>query len=108
MNILRTRTRGARFSYDKAPDGSIRIEFGRNQHVTVTAADARRLLQAFKGRTVALGTSRTNPPPGSVGEWLQQNVTKVAIASYVGPILVHEGYAVWVDDSTLRFVAAQE
>jgi hypothetical protein len=42
---------------------------------------------------VDIGTSRTDPPRGSVGEWLQLNVSKRAIASYVGPILIAEGYA---------------
>jgi len=52
-----------------------------------------RLLSHFRGRMVSIGTSRTDPPPDSVGEWLQEHVTKTAIASYVGPILIHEGYA---------------
>jgi len=107
MNTLKTKAKGVQFSYDKGPDGSIRVRFGRNQQVAVAAADLRCLAQEFRGRTVALGTSRDNPPPGSVVDWLQQNVTKVAIASYIGPILVHEGYAVWVDDSTFQFLAAQ-
>jgi len=38
-------------------------------------------------------TSRTDPPRGSLGEWLMSNITKTAIASYVGAILTHEGYA---------------
>ena len=40
-----------------------------------------------------MGTSRTEPPEDSIGAWLLMNVTPVAIASYVGPILVLEGYA---------------
>jgi hypothetical protein len=51
----------------------------------------------------AVGTSRDCPPAGSVGEWLQENVTKLAIASYLAPILVHRGDAEWLDDHTLRF-----
>ena len=38
-------------------------------------------------------TSRTGPTPDSVGEWLQASVTKTAMASQVGPILLDEGYA---------------
>ncbi len=33
------------------------------------------------------------PPKGSLGEWLQTNVTRSAIACYVASILVIEGYA---------------
>jgi hypothetical protein len=42
---------------------------------------------------IDIGTSRTSPPDGSLGQWLQQNVTKTAIACYVGPILVEGRYA---------------
>ena len=52
------------------------------------------LLNFFKGREVNMGTSMDAAPLGSVGKWLQQNVTRTAIASYVGPILLSEGYAV--------------
>jgi len=41
---------------------------------------------------VPIGTSRNDPPAGSVGERLQEHVTKTAIASYVGAILVDEGF----------------
>lgn len=51
------------------------------------------LLTHFKGMRVPCGTSRDKPQIGSLGEWLQGNVTKTAIASYVAAILVHEGYA---------------
>jgi len=63
------------------------------------------LLRAFGGATVGIGTSRTNPTPGSVGEWLQANVTKTAMASFVGPILLAEGYAERVPgaSSEIRF-----
>jgi hypothetical protein len=40
------------------------------------------------------GTSRDKPPDGSLGLWLQTHVTKVATASYIGAILINEGYAV--------------
>ena len=39
------------------------------------------------------GTSRTDPQLGSLGEWLKEKVSKTATASYVGAILVNEGYA---------------
>lgn len=47
----------------------------------------------FRGRKVPVSTSRTDPRRDSLGAWLQVNVTPTAIASYVAPILVHEGYA---------------
>ena len=104
MTILKTRARDAPFSYEKTADGDVHIEYGRGRKVPVSAQDFQRLIGHFRGKQVPLGTSRTNPPPGSIGEWLQENVTGTAIASYIGPILVHEGYAIWVDDSTVEFL----
>jgi len=59
----------------------------------VTANDYEDLLEHFGDQTVSCGTSRMEPPKGSLGEWLQRNVCKTALASYVGSILVKEGYA---------------
>src|SRR5205807_8699527 len=61
--------------------------------LTVSALDVGRLLATFAGKDVPLGTNRTTPPSGSVGAWLQSNVTKTAIASYLGPILIADGRA---------------
>jgi hypothetical protein len=61
------------------------------------------LLGHFGGCTVDIGTSRDNPTEGSVGEWLQTHVCKTAIASYVGAILVEEGYARRVCGSKICF-----
>lgn len=104
MITLKTTARGVQFSYEKTADGDVHIEFGRGRKVTVSAEDLQRLIQHFRGRQAQLGTSRDRPPAGSVGEWLQQNVTPTAIASYIGPILAREGHATWVDDSTLQFL----
>jgi len=90
------RTWGGRSSFEYS--GSVftgtEIRYGKGSTISVTRDQYAGLLRHFGSRTVSIGTSRTNPPPGSVGEWLQKHVTRTAIASYVGPILVHEGYAV--------------
>ena len=49
-----------------------------------------------------IGTSRDSAPKGSIGEWLQANVTKTAIASYVGPILINEGFAEKVEGPNIK------
>lgn len=103
MIELKTKARGVTFLYEPTADGGFWISYGHNREKIVSGADVRRLLSHFGGQQVALGTSHDNPPPGSVGAWLQAEVTPVAIASYLGPILVREGYAEWVDKSTLRF-----
>jgi hypothetical protein len=48
---------------------------------------------------VKIGTSRDAQPDGSVGDWLKANVSKTALTSYVGPILIEEGYAAVGDES---------
>ena len=103
MIELKTKARGAKFFYEPTADGGFWLQHGRGHERIVSGADVRQLVNHFRGSEVALGTSRTNPPPGSVGAWLLKEVTPVAIASYLGPILVREGYAEWVGRSTLRF-----
>lgn len=55
------------------------------------------MLNYFRGHTVDIGTSRNTPPESSVGGWLQVNITQTAMASYVGAILIYEGYAIRAD-----------
>lgn len=81
------------FSYSGSVQQGTEISFGSNQKVYVSAGQYNDLLKTFRGQAVNIGTSRTDPPAGSVGEWLICNVSKIAIASYVGPILIEEGYA---------------
>jgi len=96
MIQLKNKARGAKFFYEPTADGGFCIRYGRGWETVVSGADVQQLINHFRGQEVALGTSRDNPPPGSVGAWLQVEVTPVAIASYLGPILVQEGYAEWV------------
>jgi hypothetical protein len=51
---------------------------------------------------VNTGTSWTVLLAGSVGEWLMENVTRTAIASYVVPILLEEGHAEKLEGSEIR------
>lgn len=101
--------KGIFFSYKGSITEGTTITYGteRNQ-VTISKHEYKALLDHFQGQTVNIGTSRDNRPPGSVGEWLQLNdVTKTAIASYVGPILIHEGYAEHAGGPMIRFFASR-
>jgi hypothetical protein len=100
MKELPTWARGSRFGYTGSVKQGTKIRYGKDlaYSITVSADQYAGLLNHFRGRTVNIGTTRTGPPPGSVGEWLQANVTKVAIASYVGRILIEEGYAEKVEE----------
>jgi len=103
MRILRTWSGRKTFSYTGSVKDDTVIRYGDDNEATVTSEQYGRLLQHFAGKTVVLGTSHTAPPPGSVGEWLQKNVTKTGIASYVGPILIEEGYAEHAGGAHIRF-----
>jgi hypothetical protein len=70
------------------------ITYGKGWTVQVSAAQYAALLAAFPAGTIVdAGTSRTNPPIGSLGAWLQVHISKTATASYIGPILLHFGHA---------------
>ena len=105
MRTLPTWACRSEFRYGGSVKEGVTIKYGNGfslaQHIT--AQQFRNLLDCFRGRTVNIGTSRTTPPPGSVGEWLQNNVTKIAMASYVGPILINEDYATKAGGSMIRF-----
>ena len=75
---------------------------GFKYRVKVTSDHYSALIEQFSGNTVDIGTSRDNPPAGSLGMWLQNNVIRTAIASYVGPILIREGYAEKIGRSQIK------
>jgi hypothetical protein len=81
------------FSYTGSVDTGTEIIYGRGWKARVSAQNYAALRKHFLDRIVPAGTSRTEPPKGSLGEWLQVNVTRAAIACYVASILVNEGYA---------------
>ena len=84
------------FQYDGSVLEGTDIHYGLNflNKNTVKSEHYKKLLNHFKGQTVSFGGIRDleKRPIGSLGEWLRDNVTKTEIASYVAPILVHEGY----------------
>jgi hypothetical protein len=51
------------------------------------------MLTKFSGQEVRIGTSRTDPPDGSLGKWLTEQFEQYGMTSYIGPILISEGYA---------------
>jgi hypothetical protein len=93
MKPLMTWRKKSCFCYSGSIKDGTSIRYGSGYPVQVTASQYQALLNHFKGREVDIGTSRDKATDESVGKWLQQNVTKTAIASYVGPILIAEGYA---------------
>lgn len=85
----------SKFRYTGSVKSGVQIFYGSDSKysVALTSADFVSLLDHFAGRMVRLNTSRTASLPGSVGDWIRTNITKTAITSYLGPILISEGYA---------------
>jgi hypothetical protein len=82
------------FEYEGSIVKGTKIFFGHdNPPIIVSALQYNNLRKYFLNRIVPIGTSRTNPPLHSIGDWLMEYVSRTAIASYVGPILILEGYA---------------
>jgi hypothetical protein len=92
------------FQYSGSVDSGTEIRYGMGHKIRVTKEQYALLRTHFKGKTVPIGTSRTCPPPNSLGKWLLKNVSKVAIASYVGPILIIEGYAFKEGEHDIRII----
>ena len=93
----------SQFDYLGSIAAGTRITYGDGNEITVTAQQYRELLNYFQGRTVSVSPERTNPTAGSLEEWLQVNVTRTAIATYVAPILINEGVATRTANNALRF-----
>lgn len=102
MPSLATWGRRSRFRYEGSVDTGTDITYGQGWKVRVETDQYAALRRHFANRVVPAGTSKTDPPPGSLGAWLQENVTRTAIASYVAPILVEEGYAERVGEHDIR------
>ncbi len=84
------------FEYSGSVEAGTEIIYGNGWKVFVSNEQYGVLRKHFRDLIIPVGTSRTAPPADSLGAWLQSNVTKSAIVSYVGPILVLEGYAIRV------------
>ena len=91
---LLTWAEGSTFTYSGSVQEGVQIFYGEKSACQkISKEQFSKMLQYFKERTVDIGTSRTNRSPESLRYWLEKNVCKQAIASYVGAILVDEGFA---------------
>lgn len=90
---LRTAANGVEFKACRTVSG-YQLHFGGNSgSAIVQTATLQQVAHHFAGQRVAIGASRTSPPEGSLGEYLQRHVSKLGLASYVAPLLVHLGLA---------------
>ena len=86
------------FSYEGTTGEGVVLLHGVPIRIEPELFDAVR--REFTGRTIPLGTSRTTPKPGGLGEWLARYSKTVngrtltsGHASFVAAIMVHEGLA---------------
>lgn len=95
------------FPYTGSVETGTSIWPGKNVHFRLkfTSQQWSDLLVAFRGRgEVRAGLNFAHPEPGSMGEWIKQNWnTKMGPASYVGGILIAEGYAERPRRGRIRF-----
>jgi hypothetical protein len=114
--FLNTWGHGSTFAYQGTVRHGTRIQYGHGaastngtpHMVEIVWLQYLALLSDFAGQTVAVGASRTSPPGGSLGWWLQRAVSQTALASYVAQILIHEGYARRVSDHEIRILTSAE
>lgn len=93
------------FDYTGSLDNGTEISYGNGNLISVSAQQYQAMLVHFRGQVISVSPERTNPAVGSLEQWLTENVTATAIASYVAPILVREGVAIRTQDNRLRFHA---
>jgi hypothetical protein len=103
MKTLKTYSGRSSFKYEGNLDKGTKFRYGtKNLEVFVPSQDYSKLLTHFNGMRVPCGTSIHTPKIGSLEEWLQENFSRKAHATYVGAILVEEGFAE-KDGSWIKF-----
>ncbi|MCA1318384.1 hypothetical protein LC085_00555 [Bacillus tianshenii] len=109
MYEMKTVVKKKKFHYKGSVESGLEIYFGKElkSKVEVNSFQLENLLDYYKNTIAVIGTSRTTPPQGSIGSWLINNVTKQAIASYIIPILIKEGYVRLVDNSKVEFIGSK-
>lgn len=89
---IKTLATGTEFEYSGSVIKGLTLVVGDGYTYKVSNEILSDLSKQFFGREVSLGTSRTDPPEGSIGEWLI-NKMSTNLASYIAPVLVDEGFA---------------
>jgi hypothetical protein len=95
MHTLRTWANRAPFRYVGSVREGTTIYYGRDFGFRdrIPAAEYTRMLSTFSGQEIRIGTSAKTPRPGSLGEWFARECGRPGMTSYIGPILIAEGYA---------------
>ena len=91
------------FEYEGSIEIGTTLYFGSENVVRISKENYKKLLDRFKGKSVIIGTPHEKDlPEDTVGGFLQKIMkTQTNYASYVGPILIHEGFAIKGKDQTI-------
>jgi len=88
--------RRTKFSYTGDTREGVTLHFSDNSRISPEFFQA--ILEEFNGRTIPGGFCMTNPTPGGLGEWVQNNSPCLNVvhlsprhASFIAAILVNEG-----------------
>jgi hypothetical protein len=96
--------RGSQFDYEGNVENGTTIIYGQNEsRIQVTALNYEALLNNFQGRVIQVSSSRTELVAGSLEAWLQENVSRTTISTYVAAILVNEGFATRTANNEIQF-----
>lgn len=102
---LKTWANRSSFKYAGSIQTGLEIYYGSKfNKIVVPVPNLQELLTFFHCKEAEIGTSHTFPPENSLGEWLQKNITKTGIASYIGSILIKERYAKKVGKTRILFL----
>lgn len=92
------------FKYLGSVKDGTKIHFGNSSTAEVTAAQYKELLKEFKGKSINVGAIHgASPEVGTLEHWLQTNVTKTSISTYVAAILKNESHAIRKRDGKIQF-----
>jgi hypothetical protein len=89
-------SRRKQFEYSGDVNNGVILHFSGNPPISSEFFQA--ILNEFRGRTIKGGYSMTDPISGGLGEWIQNNSTRLnpvsltpRHGSFISAILVHEG-----------------
>jgi hypothetical protein len=94
MKEIATWGERSKFNYSGSVSEGTKIVFKSGVVLKFSKEEYGKLLSYFGGKFVNIGTSRTNPPEGSLGRWIELNMNKMGTTSFIGSILLNEGYAI--------------
>lgn len=104
-NYIELKTWGGRsnFKYKGNINTGIELIFGNNNRFFIRPEKISKLLEELKGKTIQVGSAFKDPKKDTLEYWLQNNVTKTSISTYLASVLVNEKIVQKNNDNNLLF-----